>query len=86
MEKPKNNEWTHIAVCRKDNTISLYFNGILQGSVENDNVFENGILSIGCDYKEGFYSKNIYIDEVRILNGVVQWESNFVPYTEAYSD
>ena len=28
--------------------------------------------------------KNIYIDEVRILNGVSEWESNFVPYKKEY--
>ena len=84
VEKPKNNEWTHIAVCRKNNIIYVYFNGKLQGSVESDYTFLAGILSIGCDYYNGYYAKNTYIDELRILNGVAQWDNDFTPYIKAY--
>ena len=86
IDKPQNNEWTHIAICRKDNNLSVYFNGELKETVQTDYVFQPGVLTIGNDiYNGGLYSKNIYIDEVRILNGVAQWTENFTPFTQAYS-
>lgn len=86
VEKPKNNEWTHIAVCRKNNIISLYFDGKLKGSIESNHVFETGVLTIGDDYQNGCLSKNIYIDEVRIVKGEAKWESEFTPNNSEYND
>jgi len=85
VNKPTDNEWTHIAVCRKNNVISLYFNGELQGTVESNHTFVAGNLLIGSSDTYNHYSKNIYIDEVRVLNGLAEWEENFTPYQIPYN-
>ena len=87
VEKPANNSWTHIAICRKDDTIYLYFNGIFKAKAKWTHSFTKGILSIGKDYNNGFYATNIYIDEMRILNGIAEWygEQNFTPPSTPYN-
>ena len=84
VNKPSNNEWIHIAVCRKNNIISLYFNGILQSEVECNHIFEEGILYVGANSPNTFYSKKIFIDELRILNGIAEWDENFTPNIKPY--
>ena len=87
VTKPENNKWTHVAITRKNGVIYLYFNGIYKGKATWTHSFEKGILSLGKDYNNGFYSVGVYIDEVRILNGYAEWygEDGFTPPSHPYN-
>lgn len=82
IEPPTIGEWVHVAICRKNGVIYVFYNGILQGEVKNSETFISGKLYIGTDESE-HYIKNSYVDELRILNGYCAWEKNFsVPQNE----
>ena len=76
LDPPPMDEWVHIAVTRKDGVLYVFYNGILQDSVENNTTFNNGSLFLGCDGTK-WYEKETYIDELRILNGYCAWTENF---------
>lgn len=82
INPPSVGQWTHIAVCRKSGVIYVFYNGILQTKVQNTISFPKGYLYIGTD-GGGNYAKNVYMDELRIVNGVAAWTTDFsVPNTE----
>ena len=83
-DTPPTDTWTHIAVCRKDNVLYIFYNGQLQKQIDNSTVFNKGELTIGSD-KCGNYINDCYLDELRILNGYAQWTSSFTPPTSEYS-
>lgn len=81
--------WHHIAVVRNGNIISLYLDGISEGTPIN----LTGITLITSIYKFGFGRQgeyttstqdfNGYIDEFR-FSTVARWTSNFAPPTDQY--
>ena len=77
LDPPPMDEWVHIAVTRKDETLYVFYNGILQGTTKNTVKFTNGILCIGSDGQGGYTKGNSYIDELKILNGVGKYTNNF---------
>ena len=84
LNPPATNEWTHIAICRKDGIIYVFYNGILQGTVSYNKAFLKGTLVIGMDIR-GNYLKNSYIDELRIIDGYGRWTDNFSVPTDEYN-
>lgn len=77
------NKWTHIAICRKDSFLYVFYDGKLQRKLENNQKFNSGNLCIGTD-KVGNFLKNSYIDELRILKGYAKWTSDFDVPTKEY--
>lgn len=76
LDPPPVGQWTHVAVCRKDGYLYVFYNGILQIKVQNTISFPKGYLYIGTD-GGGNYSKNVYMDELRAINGIAVWTNNF---------
>lgn len=74
-------QWYHAAVVRSGNVITLFLNGLAQGSVTvsgNANT-SSGSLSIG---KYGDFAGNYFdgwMDSIRITKGVARWTADFDP-------
>ena len=76
INPPAVKEWVHIAITRRDGTIYVFYNGVLQGSTESSVAFADGDLYLGYEGTT-YYSKDTYMDELRILNGYCAWTKNF---------
>lgn len=75
------NTWYHVALVKKDTTISLYLDGVKQndgagrtGTIKNSDSSLNLMYTIQPSYTSG------QIDEVRLSN-VARYTSNFTPTT-----
>jgi len=75
--------WTHIAICRSNGTMTMYFNGTSVGSVASSTNFSEIYNRIGSTV-DG-YSFNGYIDDLRITKGYARYTSNFSAPTAALS-
>jgi hypothetical protein len=74
------NTWTHIAIVRLGNTITLYQNGTSVDTYTSSGTFNlshNG-LKIGSYWSGTF---NGYIQDFRITNGLARYTANFTPPT-----
>lgn len=75
------NTWTHIACVRQGSTCKMYQNGVAVGTpltfsgVLGDPSFALNIGARGGS--AGFW--NGYLDDIKILNGVAKYTSNFTP-------
>lgn len=85
IDPPAINEWVHIAICRNNNILYVFYNGDLQTQIENNSNFSQGNLYIGST-GEANYTMDSYMDELRIVNGEAKWTSNFSVPTEEYDD
>jgi len=80
------NTWHHIAVVRSGSTITLFLDGVSQGTVSASTTF-TGNLRVGAVVFAGTtYPGNNYIDDLRITNGVARYTANFTPPTAAFSN
>jgi len=81
--------WTHVAVVRSGNTLTIYFDGTSVGTknVTGYNYDSAGlglaIARIYVDY-DGYYFSG-WIDEYRISKGFARWTRNFAVPTSAYT-
>jgi len=79
----------HVAVVRDGNTIRLFIDGTQEGTntmstaVNFDSSME---VSIGSLKPTGSNTYTGSLDELRILNGLADYTSNFTPPTSAYLD
>jgi hypothetical protein len=90
---PEFNEWTHIAITRKNNIMKMFYNGTAVTISDTD----------GQDYKEvtsnyDGYTNEIggyqtyggwwdgYIDELRIIKGYAAYTSNFTPANQPFQN
>lgn len=77
------NEWSHIAVVRSGNSLYLFLNGILQGSVASSNYsIPLGLIFIGYYYSSSYTAQG-HMDEITIRDEAV-WTANFTPPTAPY--
>ena len=83
------NQWAHIAVVRSGTTITLYINGVADGTITGASAALNGVGSSWFVGTAGdaiaAYNVNGYIDDVRITKGVARYTANFTPPTTALS-
>ncbi|WP_228778464.1 MULTISPECIES: LamG domain-containing protein [unclassified Polaromonas] len=84
------NSWHHIAFVRKNGVLSLYLNGVSQGSV-NANFAANAsstgwMLSVGRYSNESPRYVNGFLDDFRFTKGVARYSANFTPPAEAFPD
>jgi hypothetical protein len=80
--------WTHIAVVRNGNTVTMYFVGSSVGTYDCTGVSFNS-TGAGCVIgRESTDANNYYLnghlDEVRISKGIARWTANFTPPDRAY--
>ena len=80
--------WTHIALVRYGNTVTVYVNGVSDGAYDSTSVSWN---SNGAGIAVGRlvpnfddYYLNGWIDEVRISKGIARWTSNFTSPSASY--
>jgi len=83
-----NTTWTHVALARSGNTLTMYFNGLSVGSKDVTGYTYNSAgsgLFIGRIYTDvdNYYHAG-WIDELRISKGIARWKSGFTPPTKAY--
>lgn len=80
--------WHHFALVRNGGTVSLYINGILEGSdaavgiTAIDNAAQP--FNVGARTAAGINSWNGYIDEFRLSVGIARWTANFTPPSSQY--
>jgi len=78
------NKWVHCAVSREGNTIRIFDNGQLTGTLDvssYDTMNDSTVpLDIGADYADN-YDMDGFISNVRIVKGTALYTSNFTPPT-----
>lgn len=80
--------WTHVAVVRFGNMLTIYYNGVSKGSATVSGYAYNSAamgLDVGREYTNspgGYF--NGWIDELRVTKGLARWTSNFTPPSAAY--
>ena len=75
--------WNHIALVRNGNStiITLYVNGAIGFTGTNTTNYTAGIIRIGTDLGGGTFPFTGYISNIRIVNGVAVYTTNFTPPT-----
>ena len=77
--------WNHIAVCRSGSTITMYLNGISQGTYSYASQIEtsgaNRPIIGSWGYTPGSFSTVGYISNLRLVKGTAVYTSNFTPST-----
>ena len=82
------NSWVHLAVVRYNGVITLYVNGVADGTVSFSGTL-NGAgdnCTIGYSTDEASTTINGYVDDFRITRGYARYTSNFTPPTAAFKD
>ena len=75
------NAWTHVAIVRSSNTMSIYINGVFATSAAWSNVVgTTGGFIVGANRSISNYV-NGYISGLRLLNGTALYTSAFTPPT-----
>jgi hypothetical protein len=76
-------QWYHIAVTRSSNTLTLWVNGVSDGTVTDSNNYSaSGRLALGISHSNEYF--NGYMDDVRITKGYARYTTNFTPPTAAF--
>ena len=79
-------DWSHMAVVRSGNTMSIYKNGIMthaQPIFSGVYAGQDGIR-IGQDRTSVYFTG--YIDELRISKGIARWTEAFTPPSAEYTE
>jgi len=78
---PGTNVWYHVAVARQGANCYGFVNGTLTASWTNSASFGGNSEGLWIGHVNGSaeYAPNMYIDEVRIVNGSAVYTSNFTP-------
>jgi hypothetical protein len=74
-----NNVWHHIAVARRNETTTLYINGVSAGSFADTSDYTGTALTIGQYGGSAGYGLYGYIDDLRIVKGAALYTANFTP-------
>jgi hypothetical protein len=74
------NSWNHLAVVRSGTTITLYINGVSQGTATNSNSLSGSIYTSAIDYLGTIYHGASYTNDLRLTNTSV-YTTAFTPPT-----
>jgi hypothetical protein len=77
------NTWYHLALVKRNNTVSVYINGVASGTTYNNtsSVSDGGVSTVFIGHN-GFDSDWYgYIDDLRITKGLARYTANFTPPT-----
>jgi hypothetical protein len=77
--------WYHIALVRNSGTVTLYVNGVSNGSASVTGSIDGQNLVVG-GYFNTSYLFNGYIDDFRITKGIARYTAAFTPPTAAFPD
>ena len=75
--------WFHAAAAKEGNTLRLFQDGTLIGSVLNTTNFTATQFQVGASLYRSFWG---YIAQFRITKGVARYTSNFTPPTAPFPD
>ena len=80
------NTWTHLALVRSSNTITVYFNGTADGTTQSysGQFGKTGDLYIGDQHAGGGGAPQMYVDDLRVTKGLARYTSNFTAPTTAH--
>ena len=80
------NTWTHLAVVRSSDTITVYFNGTADGTTQSysGQFGKTGDLYIGDQHAGGGGAPQMYVDDLRVTKGLARYTSNFTAPTTAH--
>lgn len=83
-----NNQWQHVAVVRSGSTITIYVDGVSQGTLSNSTNWSDSNLRISgfVDTQSSIYAYYGYLDDFRITKGIARYTSNFTPQTSQWQD
>ena len=75
--------WHHIAVARRGTSTKMFCNGVQVGSTYSDS---NSYLAPTVRLANTFdgYTANVYLDDVRVTNGLARYVDSFSPPTAAF--
>ena len=73
--------WHHVAVVRKENTMYLFKDGYSQGSSSYSGTWPNFSAPVYIGYRNGYNHFNGYMDQIRIVKGTALYDTTFVPPT-----
>lgn len=76
--------WTHIAFVKSGSTITLYINGVQDGSASLVGSIATTVVPLSFGNWNNTGQINAYLDEVRLSN-VVRYAGNFTPASSEYS-
>jgi hypothetical protein len=72
--------WYHIAVTRASGTVTLWVNGVSDGTVaDSANYSASGDLRVGISHGGQFF--NGYMSNIRVVKGTAVYTANFTPPT-----
>ena len=80
------NNWYHIAAVCVDGTVTLYIDGVADGSDGIGGNLYNSTNDVAIGANIAGVASNLfagYIDDVRVINGVARYIKNFVPPSQA---
>ena len=77
--------WYYITAVRSGSTITVYLNGVSQGTATSSSVIGSSTLPFGIGSESPWNSLffNGYIDDLRITNGLARYTTTFTPPTAA---
>jgi hypothetical protein len=77
--------WYHVAAVRNGSTITIYINGISQGTSTTSASYSSAssFIRVGDD-RTLAYPLNAYVDDLRITKGYARYTENFTPPTAAH--
>lgn len=76
-------QWYHIAVTRSGTTVTMWVNGVSDGTVTDSNNYSAaGKLRIGTSHSN--YGFNGYMDDIRITKGFARYTATFTPPTATF--
>lgn len=81
-----NAAWNHIAITRNSGTMIVYINGVNYLSGTSPNLFSADQIQVGGYAGTNQYTWKGYVDEIRISDGTVVYNSNFTPPTAAFGN
>lgn len=81
-----NTGWHHLALIRSGNVLTLYLDGVAEGTAAITGTVNNSsnALSIGRAGEFTAQTWNGWIDEFRLSVGIARWTANFTPPPAAY--
>lgn len=83
------NVWTSVAMTRQGINMNMYIGGISTPTPENltsgeSVTFSPNGLGIGCESDGTLFANEMYIQELRITNGVARYAGNYTPATAPF--
>lgn len=90
VDSLSSNAWTHIAVTKEVNNLSVFIDGVLAGSGQYSvtDTFSLSDAAIGnlsqTSAPPGSTGLRGYLDNIRITKGICRYNSNFTPSTDMY--